>query len=187
MSKTPLLVMVGSGVIIVISLMMIGFGTMDIDEIDVQSEAIFQGTSGTFQAETFGGYTIFVNDQFTCEETTVSITDGTDEVYVLDCDSDFDEVGWRAIGVIDVETPGQLSVTANNEIIIIDDLVYGTEGAFLMMAGGGLCCIGIIGLVVGIVMASKMKGEVSGQHVIVQSQQPIQSQEGQEQFPPISP
>ena len=170
-----------------ISLMMIGFGTMGVLEIDVESEAIFQGTSGTFQAETLGGYTVFVNDQFTCEETTVSITNGTDELFVLECVSFFDEEGWRKIGVIDVETLGQLSVTANNEIIIIDDLVYGNEGVFLMMGGGGLCCIGIIGLVIGLVMASKMKGKASGQHVIVQFQQPIQSQEEQEQFPPISP
>ena len=181
MSKTPLFVMIGSGIVIVISLMMIGYGSIDIEEIDVQSEAIFQGTSGTFQAETFGGYTIFVNDQFTCEETTVSITDGTDELYALDCDSDFDEAGWRAIGVIDVETPGQLSVTSNHEIIIVDDWIYGAEGGELIFAGGGLCCIGIIGLVVGIVMASKQKGKGGVQHVIIQQpmmqhQQPVQQQ-----------
>ena len=187
MSKTPLLVMVGSGVIIVISLMMIGFGTMDVQEIDVESEAIFQGTSGSVSVEEYGIYTIFVNDQFSCDETTVSITDGSTEFFTSECDTLFDEAGWRAIGVMETDLDGELSVTSNHEIIIIDDIVYGFEGAFVMMAGGGLCCIGIIGLVVGIVMASKMKGEVSGQHVIVQSQQPIQSQEGQEQFPPISP
>ena len=44
MSKAPLFVMVGSGVIIMISLIMIGSGMIDIQEIDVENEAVFQGT-----------------------------------------------------------------------------------------------------------------------------------------------
>ena len=191
MSKAPLFVMVGSGVIIMISLIMIGSGMIDIQEIDVENEAVFQGTSGTFQAETYGGYTIFVNDQFTCEETTVSITDGTDELFVLECDSLLDEAGWRSIGVIDVETTGQLSVTSNHEIIIVDDVVYLEEGAGLMFGGGGLCCIGIIGLVIGIIMAFNQKGKGGLQHVIIQHpmmqqqyQQPVQQQYQQ---PPHGP
>ena len=183
--------MVGSGVIIVISLIMIGSGMMDIQEIDVENEAVFQGTSGTFQAETYGGYTIFVNDQFTCEETTVSITDGTDELFVLECDSVLDEEGWRSIGVIDVETTGELSVTSNHEIIIVDDVVYLEEGVGLMFGGGGLCCIGIIGLVIGIIMAFNQKGKGGLQHVIIQHpmmqqqyQQPVQQQYQQ---PPHGP
>jgi hypothetical protein len=191
MSKAPLFVMVGSGVIIMISLIMIGSGMIDIQEIDVENEAVFQGTSGTFQAETYGGYTIFVNDQFTCEETTVSITDGTDELFVLECDSVLDEAGWRSIGVIDVETTGQLSVTSNHEIIIVDDVVYLEEGAGLMFGGGGLCCIGIIGLVIGIIMAFNQKGKGGLQHVIIQHpmmqqqyQQPVQQQYQQ---PPHGP
>jgi len=199
MSKAPLFVMVGSGVIIMISLIMIGSGMIDIQEIDVENEAVFQGTSGTFQAETYGGYTIFVNDQFTCEETTVSITDGTDELFVLECDSVLDEAGWRSIGVIDVETTGQLSVTSNHEIIIVDDVVYLEEGAGLMFGGGGLCCIGIIGLVIGIIMAFNQKGKGGLQHVIIQHpmmqqqyQQPVQQQyqqpvQQQYQQPPHGP
>jgi len=172
MSKKPLYVMVGSGVIIVISLMMIVFGGADLYNIDVESEAIYQGTSGSVSVEKYGTYTILVDDHYRCNETTVSITDGSTEFFTLECDRDFDEVGWRAIGVMEADSNGELSVTANHEIIIVDDMIYGYEGGLMMMGGGGICCIGIIGLVVGIVMAFNQKGKADTQYVIIQ-QPPI--------------
>ena len=94
-------------------------------------------------------------------------------------------------GVIDVETTGELSVTSNHEIIIVDDVVYLEEGVGLMFGGGGLCCIGIIGLVIGIIMAFNQKGKGGLQHVIIQHpmmqqqyQQPVQQQYQQ---PPHGP
>ncbi|MDA0648016.1 MAG: hypothetical protein O2786_01705 [archaeon] len=184
MSKTPLLVMIGSGIIIVISLLMIGFGTADIMDIGVESNAIFQGTSGSVSVEEYGVYTILVNDNYRCDETTVSITDGTTEFFTTECDRYLDQVGWRHIGVMETNLNGELSVSANHEIIIVDDLIYLTEGGGLFLGGGGLCCIGIIGLVIGIVMAFKQKGKGSGQHVIIQQpmmqhQQPMQQQHQQ--------
>jgi len=182
-SKAPLFVMIGSGIAIVISLMMIGFGGVAASEIDVESYAIFQGSSGSVSVEEYGTYTIFVNDQYRCDETTVSITDDTTDFFIAECDRDFDEVGWRAIGVMETNLNGELSVSANHEIIIVNDLVYLSEGGGLMLGGGGLCCIGIIGLVIGIVMSFNKKGKGGVQHVIIQQpmmqqqyQQPVQQQ-----------
>jgi len=175
--------MIGSGIAIVISLMMIGFGGVAASEIDVESYAIFQGSSGSVSVEEYGTYTIFVNDQYRCDETTVSITDDTTEFFIAECDRDFDEVGWRAIGVMETNLNGELSVSANHEIIIVNDLVYLSEGGGLMLGGGGLCCIGIIGLVIGIVMSFNKNGKGGVQHVIIQQpmmqqqyQQPVQQQ-----------
>ena len=121
MSKAPLFVMIGSGIVIVISLMIIGFGGVAIVDIDVESNAIFQGSSGSVPVEEYGTYTILVNDQYRCDETTVSITDGTTEFFISECDRTFDEIGWRAIGVMETNLNGELSVSANHEIIIVDD------------------------------------------------------------------
>jgi hypothetical protein len=183
MSKAPLFVMIGSGIVIVISLMIIGFGGVAIVDIDVESNAIFQGSSGSVPVEEYGTYTILVNDQYRCDETTVSITDGTTEFFISECDRIFDEIGWRAIGVMETNLTGELSVSANHEIIIVDDLVYLGEGGGLMVGGGALCCIGIIGLVIGIVMSFNKKGKGGVQHVIIQQpmmqqqyQQPVQQQ-----------
>ena len=178
MSKAPLFVMIGSGIAIVISLMMIGFGGVAVVDIDVESNAIFQGSSGSVLVEEYGTYTIFVNDQYRCDETTVSITDDTTEFFIAECDRDFDEVGWRAIGVMETNLNGELSVSANHEIIIVDDLVYLSEGGGLMLGGGGLCCIGIIGLVIGIVMSFNKNGKGGVQHVIIQ--QPMMQQQYQQ-------
>jgi hypothetical protein len=178
MSKAPLFVMIGSGIVIAISLLMIGIGLADIGDIDVESNAIFQGSSGSVPVEEYGTYTILVNDQYRCDETTVSITDGTTEFFISECDRDFDEVGWRAIGVMETNLNGELSVSANHEIIIVDDLVYFDEGGGLVFGGGGLCCIGIIGLVIGIVMASNKKGKGGAQYVIIQ--QPMMQQQYQQ-------
>ncbi len=178
MSKAPFFVIIGSGIAIAISLLMIGFGGVAIVDIDVEGNAIFQGSSGSVPVEKSGIYTIFVNDQYRCDETTISITDGTTEFFISECDRTFDEVGWRAIGVMEPNLNGELSVSANHEIIIVDDIVYISEGGGLMLGGGGLCCIGIIGLVIGIVMAFNKKGKGGVQHVIIQ--QPMMQQQHQQ-------
>ena len=166
--------MIGSGLVVVISILMIGFGAADIGDIDVEGSAIFQGTSGSVSVEEYETYTILVDDHNRCAETMVSITDGSTEFFTSECDKDFDEVGWRAIGVMETDLDGELSVTANHEIIIVSDSIYLDEGGLLFFGGGGLCCIGIIGLVVGIVMAFNQKGKGGAQHVMIQ--QPMQQQ-----------
>ena len=90
---------------------------------------------------------------------------------------------------MEADSNGELSVTANHEIIIVDDIIYASGGGFMMMGGGGLCCIGIIGLVVGIVMVSKKKGNAGAQYVFIQEpmmqhQQPMQQEY---QKPPLGP
>ena len=192
MKKVPLYTMIGSGVIILISMIMISIGFADILEIDVENEAIFQGTSGYVSVDEYGTYTIFVNDYYKCDEITISITDGTNEFFTLDCDSALDEDGWRAIGVMETDSNRELSVTSNHEIIIVDDITYAEEGGLMMIGGGGLCCFGLIGLVVGIIMASNQKGKTGVNHFVIQ-QPIIQQQEYQQtiqqldQQPPIGP
>lgn len=194
MSKAPLFVIVGSGVAIVISLLMIGIGATQIVDIDVESKSIFKGTSGKVTVEGVGIYTIFVNDSFICDETTVTITDGSENYFIAECDRDFDEDGWRAIGVMEPNIDGELSVSSNHEILIIDDIAYADGGGFMMFGGGGLCCIGIIGLVIGIVILSNNKGNSGAQQVIILDQQTMmlhqshpQPEYPQSPNPPIGP
>jgi hypothetical protein len=157
MSKTPTVVLVGSCALLVFSFVLIGVGFADVDEIDVEREALFKGTSGTVQVEEFGSYSIFVNDQYTCDETTVSISDENYEYFNEECDEVFDETGWRAIGVMSTDTDGVLDVQANHEILIIDDIVYLSEGGLAVMGGGLLCCFSIIGVIIGLVLMTRKK------------------------------
>ena len=157
MSKTPTVVLVASCAFLVLSFVLVGVGFADVDEIDVESEALFKGTTGTVQVEEFGTYSIFVNDDYSCEETTVSITDEDYEYFNEECDEVFDETGWRAIGIMSSDADGVLNVQANHEIIIVDDMIYLSEGGFAVLGGGALCCISLIGIIIGVILMSRKK------------------------------
>ena len=192
MGKTPVVVLISSLIFLLLSFGIIGAGFNDIREIDVESESIFQGSSGSVSVES-ATYTVFVNDQYTCSETIVSISDETYEYFNELCDPDFDEKGWKAIGVMESDVSTQLTVDSNHEILIVDDLMYLSEGGLAIFGGLGLCCFGLIGVITGIILLSTQKKPVQ---VLVQQpmaqgyQQPMQQEyqqpAHQEYSPPIS-
>ena len=181
MAKAPIWVIGGSLVAILLSIVLIGAGGVDSLDIDVQSEAIFQGKSGTVTVQEDSSYTIFVNDRYTCYNTDISIYDDQYEYFNEDCDSTFDEQGWRQIGFISADSDTTLTVNSNNEVIIVDDLIYLSEGGVAVIGGGLLCCVGIIGLVVGIVLLATNN---KGQQVmyVQQPMQQMQQQTGQQMY-----
>ena len=121
MENGPKYTLIGSGVVVVISVILFVFGsTVD---IDVESEAVFKGTEGTVSLSEGSSYTVFVNEQFDCYDTDVVITDGTTNYFDQDCDEYMDEKGWKHAGVLPVGTSGNLEVTSNHEIIIVDEMV----------------------------------------------------------------
>ena len=84
MENGPKYTLIGSGVVVVISVILFVFGsTVD---IDVESEAVFKGTEGTVSLSESSSYTVFVNDQFDCYDTDVVITDGTSNYFDQDSD-----------------------------------------------------------------------------------------------------
>tara|TARA_B100001029_G_C15017579_1_gene428377 strand:- start:312 stop:956 length:645 start_codon:yes stop_codon:yes gene_type:complete len=167
MHSAPKYTLIGSGIILVIATILTISGFADVMDIDVEEEAIFQGTSGTVEVQEYGTYTVYVNDQYTCAETEISITDSEFEYFYRDCDSALNEDGWRVVGVFSSEIDTQYSVESNYEIVIIDDIVYGQEGGFAILGGGGACCCGIIMLVVGLIMAVTMKENLPQQVVVI--------------------
>ena len=167
MHSAPKYTLIASGIIFVIAIILTVSGFADVMEIDVEEEAIFQGTSGTVNVVEYGTYSVFVNDQYTCSETEVSITDSNYEYFKSNCDPSMSENGWRALGVFSSETNGQFNVVSNNEIIIIDDIVYAQEGGFAILGGGGACCCAIITLVIGLIMAVTMKDDAPAQILVM--------------------
>ena len=60
MENGPKYTLIGSGVIVAISVILFVFGsTVD---VDVESEAVFKGTEGTVQLSDETTYSVFVND-----------------------------------------------------------------------------------------------------------------------------
>ena len=120
--------------------------------LDIEGNAIFQGDQGTVEIESSSSYSVYVNSAFSCSETTVSIHDEEWEYFFEDCDPIMNEPGWNMVGYFYPGVDGQLTVEANHEIAIIDDMVYLREGGGSILISGGLACLGIIGVIIGLVI-----------------------------------
>ena len=177
MENGPKFTLIGSGIVTLIAIVIAIVGVIDTMEIDVEKYSIFKGTDGSVEVVEGGSYSVFVDDEFTCQQTEISVTDGLYEYFVSDCDSLMDEDGWRAVGVFYTDGNGNLDVQSNHEILIIDDMTYLKEGAGEALGGCCFVCIGLIGLIIGAVWAYSSKPVpqmvVMPQAVQMQMQQPM--------------
>ncbi len=172
MDSGPKYTLIGSGVIVVISVILFVFGsTVD---VDVESEAVFKGTEGTVELSDQTTYTVFVNADSDCYDAEIVVTDGTWDYFNQDCDEIMDEDGWKHAGIL-AEASGTLEVTSNYEIIIVDDMVYLESGGSILV-GACICCLGVIGLIVGAIWANSSKGQPVPQMVIMPQQQQVPMQ-----------
>ena len=172
MENGPKYTLIGSGVIVVISVILFVFGsTVD---VDVESEAVFKGTEGTVELSDQTTYTVFVNADSDCYDAEIVVTDGTWDYFNQDCDEIMDEDGWKHAGRL-AEASGTLEVTSNYEIIIVDDMVYLESGGSIIV-GACICCLGVIGLIVGAIWANSSKGQPVPQMVIMPQQQQVPMQ-----------
>tara|TARA_B100001105_G_C22238598_1_gene377233 strand:- start:250 stop:738 length:489 start_codon:yes stop_codon:yes gene_type:complete len=128
----------------------------------VEDNQIFQGTTGQVSVEKDNYYTVFVNSDYSCSDTTISISSGIYEYFQPDCDPFLDEKGWLHIGVFSSDMAGYMDVEANNEIAIVNDSAYAAYDNFLI--SGGLCCIGIIGIGVSIIIFLVVKPDETQQY-----------------------
>ena len=172
MENGPKYTLIGSGVIVVISVILFVFGsTVD---VDVESEAVFKGTEGTVELSDQTTYTVFVNADSDCYDAEIVVTDGTWDYFNQDCDEIMDEDGWKHAGIL-AEASGTLEVTSNYEIIIVDDMVYLESGGSILV-GACICCLGVIGLIAGAVWANSSKGQPVPQMMIMPQQQQVPMQ-----------
>ena len=172
MENGPKYTLIGSGVIVVISVILFVFGsTVD---VDVESEAVFKGTEGTVELSDQTTYTVFVNADSDCYDAEIVVTDGTWDYFNQDCDEIMDEDGWKHAGIL-AEASGTLEVTSNYEIIIVDDMVYLESGGSIIV-GACICCLGVIGLIAGAVWANSSKGQPVPQMMIMPQQQQVPMQ-----------
>jgi len=149
---------------IVASIAIFAFGTFQMDEIDVEKEAIFTGRTGDVPVLEFGTYSVFVVSDYTCEEVEVSIYEEDEEMiweyFFRDCDDLFDEDGWIYVGYFSTDFDGSLNVEANRQILIIDDIAYFNDGGGAMLISLPVCCIGIIGLIIAVTILITAKEQV---------------------------
>jgi hypothetical protein len=149
---------------IVVSIVIFAFGSFQMDEINVEEEAIFTGRNGDVPVEVYGTYSVFVVSDYTCEEVEVSIYEEDDdmiwEYFFRDCDDIFDEDGWIYVGYFSSDFDGSMDVEANRQILIIDDMAYFNDGGGAMLLSLPFCCLGIIGLIIAVTALISAKEQV---------------------------
>ena len=165
--RTAVIILGFSLVAIIGSIAAFAFGTYQSGFVglDVENEAFFVGTEGTVDVETYGTYSVYVNSDYSCDDTTVSIYEGDWEYFYKDCDPIMNERGWYYAGFFSSDFDGIMSVDSNHEIAIVDDMVYLESGGWAMLASGGACCLGIIGIIIAITILLTTKGENSGENL----------------------
>ena len=151
---------------IVLSIAIFAFGTFQISEINIEEETIFTGRNGDAPVEEYATYSVFAVSDYTCEEVEVSIYEEDEEFiweyFKQDCDGDFDEDGWNYVGFFSSDFDGSLSVEANRQILIIDDMAYFDEGGGAMLLSLPFCCLGIIGLIISVTVLITAKEQIQG-------------------------
>ena len=149
---------------IMASVAIFAVGTIQMEEIDVEEESIFAGRSGDVDVQEYATYSVFVTSEYTCDEAEVSITEEVGEevwdYFFKDCDGVFDEEGWTYIGYFSTDFDGSLSVEANRQVRIIDDTAYFDEGGAAIIASTTICCLGIIGSIISVMILITAKDKV---------------------------
>ena len=151
---------------IVIAAALLRVGSFQIDEIDVEEEAIFTGRNGNVPVVEYGTYSVFVVSDYSCDDVEVSIYleegEGVWEYFFRDCDEYLNEKGWNYVGYFSSDFEGNMNVEANRQILIIDDIVYFNEGAGTMILSFPFCCLGVIGLIISVTILITAKQKVQG-------------------------
>ena len=98
--KLGLILLGISGFMIIIAFMISIIGVSDINEIDVEEEAIFKGIGGDITVDKYDTYSVFVTSIYSCKEVELSIYKDDWEYFFEDCDALFNEDGWNYIGFV---------------------------------------------------------------------------------------
>ena len=154
MNRSAIIILGLSLLALVGAVLSFGWGASQaISGLDVEGNAKFQGEQGIIEIDAVSSYSVYVNSDFSCTDTTVSIHDEEWEYFFEDCDPIMNEPGWNMVGYFYPGVDGQLTVEAYHEIAIIHDMVYlEAWGGSKLLISVGLCCFGVVGAIIGILV-----------------------------------
>ena len=106
------------------------------------------------------GYTIYVDNSYSCEEIEAEVIFKENDYYYDNCDSFYDFDNWMQIGDIDNEYSGEHQVTVNAErFILVDWTTVDGNSLENTLIGGLGCCFSIGVLAVGLTLALILKNK----------------------------
>ena len=157
------------GVICIIGVVM-GVGGAEAAEIDIENDATYSGTSGTWYHDNADLYIVYVKSNVDCESFSASMTDSegssgsmfVDNLEVYDCEDweSTEEGDFVSAGYITVDVAGDFTMESSSPIYIIgggEELGEAVGGAFAMLGGFGMLCCGGFFLLLGGIFAITLK------------------------------
>ncbi|MGB0265248.1 MAG: hypothetical protein ACPGAN_03090 [Candidatus Poseidoniaceae archaeon] len=172
MSKAgPIVTAISGGLLLLgIILSVVGAGSVaSVELADMDSKFLEAGTSTEVVLDGEYVYSIYLSPGSTCDEGfSLEILNSQSGAYFDGyCDEFWDTTdGYVFVGDLDPQpeygdgyTTQTLTLTANQDSYVADDGSAYESAGLTMLGGGGICCLGLIGLIVGIIMWISMGGK----------------------------
>ncbi len=115
----------------------------------------FEGTSGVVALEYNQEYSVYLfGDADICSEVQVSVVGEGEDEFQKECQNRDDR---QYLGNIIPSVSGDYNISASSKIVIEKYPMIETNEFFLGMLSEVVCCLGLVGILVGVAMASRTK------------------------------
>ena len=169
-TSIAIVILVISLILIVMAIASSGYSLVQIGEgIEVEEEAVFIGTDGTISVEIYESYSVFVVDDYSCSDSSISIYEGEWEYFFEDCDPIMNEIGWDYVGYFSPDFNGDINIQSNVQIAIVDDSIYLERGGGFLIISGALCCFGVIGISLSIFILIFSRSDIDNSSITIVS------------------
>ena len=170
MSKAgPIVTAISGGLLLLgIILSVVGAGSVaTVEFADMKSDFLEANSATTIELDGEYTYSIYLKPGSVCDGGfTLEVQSQSEATFYSYCDELWDTPdGYVFVGDLDPQpeygegwTTHTVTLTANQDSYVANDISAYESAGLTVLGGGGVCCLGLIGLIVGIIMWISMGG-----------------------------
>ena len=170
MSKAgPIVTAISGGLLLLgIILSVVGAGSVaTVEFADMKSDFLEANSATTIELDGEYTYSIYLKPGSVCDGGfTLEVQSQSEATFYSYCDELWDTPdGYIFVGDLDPQpeygegwTTHTVTLTANQDSYVANDVSAYESAGLTVLGGGGICCLGLIGLIVGIIMWISMGG-----------------------------
>ena len=170
MSKAgPIVTAISGGLLLLgIILSVVGAGSVaTVEFADMKSDFLEANSATTIELDGEYTYSIYLKPGSVCDGGfTLEVQSQSEATFYSYCDELWDTPdGYVFVGDLDPQpeygegwTTHTVTLTANQDSYVANDVSAYESAGLTVLGGGGICCLGLIGLIVGIIMWISMGG-----------------------------
>ena len=171
MSKAgPIVTAISGGLLLLgIILSVVGAGSVaSVEFADMDSDFLEANSATTIELDGEYTYSIYLKPGSVCDGGfTLEVQSQSEATFYSYCDELWDTTdGYIFVGDLDPQpeygegwTTHTVTLTANQDSYVANDISAYESAGLTVLGGGGVCCLGLIGLIVGIIMWISMGGK----------------------------